>query len=58
MNKYDVIKIIEENCEDWYDASDIGNELGIEIGKVNLEEAKNLLSGLQHGISLIDRTHP
>ncbi|MFW6122150.1 MAG: hypothetical protein ACOC80_14810 [Petrotogales bacterium] len=56
MNKQDIIKILEK-CENWYDASDIGNEIGIEVSKIDIEEARNLLSGIKHGISLVDGTH-
>jgi len=56
MNKQDIIKILEK-CEDWYDASDIGNEIGIEVSKIDIEEARNFLSGIKHGISLVDGTH-
>lgn len=44
------------------DLSDIGNEIGIALGKiVNKEkvgyELDSLISGIRHGISLIDGTH-
>jgi len=41
------------------DLSDIGNEIGIAIGKYidNDNTVKDFISGLRHGISLIDGTH-
>jgi hypothetical protein len=44
------------------DLSDIGNEIGILLGKHIKEdtigfEQSSLISGIKHGISLIDGTH-
>ena len=43
-----------------YDLSDIGNEIGIVIGKyINKEigDKNDFINGVKHGISLIDGTH-
>lgn len=47
------------------DLTDIGNEIGVAIGKYTMEEnaeddgldAESFICGLKHGISLIDGTH-
>lgn len=43
------------------DLSDLGNEIGVVIGKhydnLNKEEIGDLISGLKHGISLTNGTH-
>lgn len=41
------------------DISDVGNEIGIAVGKYmqNEEDKRDFHSGLDHGISLIDGTH-
>jgi hypothetical protein len=41
------------------DISDVGNEIGIAIGKYikSEEEKKAFVDGIYHGISLIDGTH-
>lgn len=41
------------------DISDVGNEIGIAIGKyIKTEEDKrDFIDGIEHGISLIDGTH-
>ena len=41
------------------DISDVGNEIGIAIGKYinNEEDKKDFIRGIEHGISLIDGTH-
>lgn len=44
---------------DYGDYSDIGNEIGIVLGKtITKEELEDFLSGLRHGISISDGTHP
>ena len=47
------------------DLTDIGNEIGVAIGKYTMEEnakddtldAESFICGVKHGISLIDGTH-
>lgn len=41
------------------DISDVGNEIGIAIGKYikNEEDKRDFVHGIYHGISLIDGTH-
>ena len=39
------------------DIGDIGNEIGIVIGKLTPEEIRDFKFGLSHGISLSDGTH-
>ena len=41
------------------DIGDVGNEIGIAIGKYikNEEDKRYLIHGIEHGISLIDGTH-
>lgn len=43
------------------DLSDVGNEIGIILGKYISEEMgfekQDLIAGIKHGISLIDGTH-
>ncbi len=50
---------MEEAVEITGDLSDIGNEIGLIIGKYLNEEntVEDFISGLRHGISLIDGTH-
>jgi len=44
---------------DYGDYSDIGNEVGIVLGKtITKDELEDFLAGLRHGISLSDGTHP
>ena len=44
---------------DYGDYSDIGNEIGIVLGKtITKDELEDFLAGLRHGISLSDGTHP
>jgi hypothetical protein len=41
------------------DISDIGNEIGIAIGKyITEDELKDFIMGLKHGVSLSNGTHP
>jgi hypothetical protein len=42
------------------DLSDIGNEIGIVIGKYTDDEntIEDFISGLRHGVSLANGTHP
>lgn len=63
MEKNDLIieQIICQLQEIHYDGdiSDIGNEIGIVIGKhVNEDELKDFIMGLRHGVSLSNGTHP
>ncbi len=43
------------------DLSDLGNEIGIEIGRLienmNTEQINDFIHGLKHGISLTNGTH-
>ena len=39
------------------DISDIGNEIGIVIGKYTEDDVKDFKFGLEHGISLSNGTH-
>ncbi len=39
------------------DISDVGNEIGIVIGKYNKDDVESFIWGLKHGISLSDGTH-
>jgi hypothetical protein len=41
------------------DISDVGNEIGIAVGKYikNEEDERDFVDGIYHGISLIDGTH-
>ena len=61
----DIITQLEKVNYSTGDLGDIGNEIGIAIGKYVIEEAKkdddlgvdSFIQGLLHGISLIDGTH-
>lgn len=65
MTKFEQVKkdIIEQlnTVEYEGDLSDIGNEIGIAIGKYISNdmgyEADDFIHGVKHGISLIDGTH-
>lgn len=66
MIKFEQVKqeIIDKLSEVKYygDLSDIGNEIGIVIGKyITLEEPgydlNDFISGVEHGISLTNETH-
>ena len=65
MTKFEQVKkdIIEQlnTVEYEGDLSDIGNEIGIAIGKhISNDmgyEANDFIHGVKHGISLIDGTH-
>jgi len=39
------------------DIGDVGNEIGIVIGKYNKDDVEDFIMGLKHGISLSDGTH-
>ena len=59
-----VLEKVQKNLERYKDVnldlSDFGNEVGIEIGKYIIEnnlDKKDFISGIEHGISLIDGTH-
>lgn len=62
--KIDIIKELKNSIVDDGDLSDIGNEVGIAIGKYTmLKDASNkgldidsFICGLRHGVSLIDGT--
>jgi len=58
-----ILKEISENLNnvayEYGDYSDIGNEIGFVLGKtITKDELEDFLSGLRHGISLSDGTHP
>ena len=58
-----ILKVISENLNnvayEYGDYSDIGNEIGFVLGKtITKDELEDFLSGLRHGISLSDGTHP
>ena len=58
-----ILKEISENLNnvayEYGDYSDIGNEIGIVLGKtITKDELEDFLTGLRHGISLSDGTHP
>ena len=70
MNKFEQIKndIINQLNDIHYtdcDLSDLGNEIGMAIGKYTMEEnaeeegltVNSFIGGLKHGVSLIDGTH-
>lgn len=48
-------------CDESWDLSDVGNEIGYAIGKMienmNDEQVKSFVFGIQHGISLTNGTH-
>jgi hypothetical protein len=54
--KQEIIKQLLE-CPYQGDISDIGNEIGIIIGKLSKEDVRDFKIGLGHGISLSDGTH-
>jgi len=47
-----------ESLPDYYDPSDIGNEIGIIIGQHSDEDIDSFKAGIDHGISLSKETHP
>jgi len=63
--KFDIIKQLNDIEYTDCDLSDLGNEIGIAIGKYTMEQnaedngltASSFICGLKHGISLIDGTH-
>jgi len=66
MKKFQKVKrdiIVQLNKADYKgDLSDIGNEIGIVIGKYIKKkklgyEKRSFIDGVNHGISLIDETH-
>ena len=40
-----------------YDFSDFGNFIGLSIGKISPDDKEDLVSGLLHGLSIMDSTH-
>ena len=61
-----IMKIIDEIKQDIIaalydghisDLSDIGNEIGIVIGKYS-DDVEDFISGVKHGVSLSNGTHP
>lgn len=50
-----------EEIHYWGDLSDLGNEVGIELGgliqNMNPEQINDFIRGLEHGISLTNGTH-
>lgn len=63
--KKDIILHLEKVNYSAGDLGDIGNEIGLAIGKYTMEEkakdnaldVNSFIWGLKHGISLIDGTH-
>ncbi len=63
--KKDIILQLEKNNYNTGDFTDIGNEIGLAIGKYTIKEnakddaldLQDFICGLEHGISLIDGTH-
>jgi hypothetical protein len=55
--KEDIIEQLTSMRYHHFDESDIGNEVGIVLGKLTPDEIDNFMSGLRHGISLSDGTH-
>jgi hypothetical protein len=63
--KKDIIQQLEKVNYSTGDLTDIGNEIGVAIGKYTMEEnadddaldTESFICGLKHGISLIDGTH-
>ena len=58
----DVIKQLNEIHYESGDLSDVGNEIGIAIGKYIVDnkmgyEKTDFIHGITHGISLVDGTH-
>ncbi len=57
------ISLIERSRDFPYDGdiSDLGNEVGCELGKIienmNPEQIEDFITGLRHGISLTNGTH-
>lgn len=47
-NNLDAISTIDSDCLDW---SDIGNEIGRELGKFSKKDIELFLDGIIHGIS-------
>ena len=52
---------IGSDCDESWDISDVGNEVGFAIGKMipnmNQDEIESLIFGIRHGISLTNGTH-
>lgn len=55
--KEDIIEQLTSMRYQHFDESDIGNEVGIVLGKLTPDEIDNFMSGLRHGISLSNGTH-
>jgi len=55
----DFIIKLKEIKNPMYDISDIGNEIGVAIGKYikTDEDKRDFIWGVEHGISLIDGSH-
>ena len=62
-----IMKIIDEIKQDIIaalydgrisDLSDIGNEIGIVIGKYGNDNVEDFIRGVKHGVSLSNGTHP
>ena len=65
MERKDIKQIIDEIRTRNYlegDLSDLGNEIGIIVGKYICDDLgfdkDDFISGIRHGISLSDGTHP
>ena len=64
MNEHEIaesakLEIVErlQNFHYKGDISDIGNEIGIVLGKLTKDQIRDFQFGLSHGISLSDGTH-
>ena len=62
--KQAIINQIQDITWNYGDIGDIGNEIGIAIGevlvanKVDIEDSvEDFISGVKHGVSLVDGTH-
>jgi len=55
--KENIIDQLSSMKYQYFDESDIGNEIGIVVGKLTPDEIDNFMHGLRHGISLSNGTH-
>jgi hypothetical protein len=66
-NLYEIIQDLRDNLAqtevdharlgDSYDVGDVGNSIGIILGKLNQEELTDFFRGVEHGISLTNGSH-
>lgn len=57
----EVSKALKDIKQEIGDSSDLGNEIGIILGKYAKEnnwDVENFINGLMHGVSITDGTHP